>query len=181
MEIVSVLFLLNIGLSLVAGWVAKGKGRSSFGYFAFSFFFTFLLAILILIALPPLKTGSSAQLRECPFCKEQIQRQAIVCKHCGRDVEALPLDLPLAAQQAQAIADYKGNKWLTLGGIATLLGIFSLWIWFRGINDPSIPTYSRVITVIIELAIFGLGVFWVIKGNIQVGRDNPTESRKKSK
>ena len=30
---------------------------------------------------------SSPSLRACPWCAEQIQRAAIVCKHCGRDVE----------------------------------------------------------------------------------------------
>lgn len=27
--------------------------------------------------------------RECPFCAERILKKARVCKHCGRDVDAL--------------------------------------------------------------------------------------------
>jgi hypothetical protein len=24
--------------------------------------------------------------KKCPFCAEKIKRQALVCKHCGRDL-----------------------------------------------------------------------------------------------
>jgi hypothetical protein len=29
--------------------------------------------------------------RKCPFCAEMIKRDAIVCKHCGRDLQPLPV------------------------------------------------------------------------------------------
>lgn len=31
---------------------------------------------------------STPTLRTCPWCAEQIQPAAVVCKHCGRDVKA---------------------------------------------------------------------------------------------
>jgi hypothetical protein len=38
--------------------------------------------------------------RDCPYCAERIKRSAIVCKHCGRDIE------PAAARQ-----DGMANPW----------------------------------------------------------------------
>jgi len=26
--------------------------------------------------------------KRCPFCAELVQREATVCKHCGRDIQA---------------------------------------------------------------------------------------------
>lgn len=31
---------------------------------------------------------STPTMRACPWCAEQIQQAAIVCKHCGRNVES---------------------------------------------------------------------------------------------
>ena len=33
------------------------------------------------------KKNEESNLVNCPFCAEKIQKEAIVCKHCGRDIE----------------------------------------------------------------------------------------------
>lgn len=35
-------------------------------------------------------TAAPGTLRKCPSCAERIQREAIVCRFCGRDVDPLP-------------------------------------------------------------------------------------------
>jgi hypothetical protein len=36
----------------------------------------------------PLRPSSSSKQKECPFCKEQVQADAIVCRHCLFDTTA---------------------------------------------------------------------------------------------
>lgn len=106
-------------------------------------------------------------------------RNAVVCKHCRRDVDPLP-DIPTISD-VQAAAIYKNNKWLVLGGPFTLLGIFAASIWWTGLNNPTIPGYLRIGAITIAIAFHSLGVFSIIKGNIQVGKDNPDLYPEKSK
>ena len=170
MEILGLLFLVNLFLSFIAGWIAKSKGRSAAGFFFFSFFLSFLLAVIVLIAVPTVKPTDSSQLRSCPFCAEKIQNAAVVCKHCGKDVEPIQA-LPIISE-AQKAADYKSNKWLLWGAILTVGSILMLAAWWQGTSDPTIPVWSRILALVIELSILALGIVFVVKGNIQAGKDN---------
>jgi hypothetical protein len=49
-------------------------------------FFFFPLMIVLIASLIGMARGSG--LRGCPFCAEFVRPEAIVCKHCGRDIQA---------------------------------------------------------------------------------------------
>jgi hypothetical protein len=86
--------LINLFASLgVAAWASK-KGRSYGAFFFISFFFSFLLAFVIVASLAPIQNENGPQTgRKCPYCDESVSLKAIVCRHCGRDIEEVQLGM----------------------------------------------------------------------------------------
>ena len=69
-----------IVFTILVGVLASTKDRSFLGW-------AFLAAIIspILAGIILLIVGSA---RRCPYCRGGIPSDAIVCKHCGRDLTA---------------------------------------------------------------------------------------------
>jgi hypothetical protein len=105
--------VLSAGFGLLAGWLAKQRGRSAGKYFALSFFFSFLIAVIVLLALPNLNTEStpsqtpSVVLEKCPNCAEMINSEANVCRFCQRGVSEDFSAIRVARAESKRMADQK--------------------------------------------------------------------------
>jgi hypothetical protein len=96
-------------LAIVVGVSANLRGRSGPGWFLLAVVISPLIAGLFLIAAPRIEKGPQTEAKpeskqnltewlsgtpttpehkRCPYCDEAIRRQAVVCKHCGRDLPA---------------------------------------------------------------------------------------------
>ena len=100
-------------VSLIVAVVANGKGRSGVGFFFLSLITSPIIALIILLVVGegpgPLAANSSA--RKCPYCAELVKKEAIVCKHCGKDLPVLPAMQAVGAQKETA-SEETYQEWL---------------------------------------------------------------------
>lgn len=91
-------FIFWIICGIAASYVAKQKGKAAWAWFVVGIILGPLALLMVgLSPAAPAKVNSHSAYtqpepaqRKCPFCAEDIKFEAIVCKHCGRDVPALP-------------------------------------------------------------------------------------------
>lgn len=81
------IFIFWFIFSIVVGFVASTKGRSSIGYFLLSILISPLLGLIIILVLSPSEKISTGNMNVCPSCKELVKPDALKCKHCGYDLK----------------------------------------------------------------------------------------------
>jgi hypothetical protein len=140
--------ILPILLGLIPAAIAKGKGYSFGGWWFYG-------ALIFIVALPhallirPNLRGLDNQawregLRKCPFCAEFIKPEALVCKHCGRELPARgpKLIIPLASRTERPVrAGMAAWKWILAIGVPFLILLTIVFAMQQPIDkQTSLPT-----------------------------------------
>ena len=94
-----VIFFLWVWLSIFIGVFASRRGRDGIGWAVFSLLTSPVCAILTILLVGENKRGvenkriRSGESKRCPYCAELVKSEAVVCKHCGKD-----LPIPTSAE-----------------------------------------------------------------------------------
>lgn len=124
--------------AVAVGVFASNRGRSGFGWFFLSLVISPLLGLLFCAVSKNLNAPIFATIpserthRKCPSCAELVLPEAIICKHCGRELSPDPMHQQREATKEKE-AEAKGQTDLIMGiifiaALFAIAGVLSKYI-----------------------------------------------------